>query len=142
MKGVWSYFKKCIRNESIVVFIKKVRNMLRNIGIATVLLSSFLVQAEDAQRGHASFDVHDENIGFNYSPNPISDECLLPQIIFGTTTTVHYGSVVEPSIAVNPKHAKHVVAAWQQDRINNGGGLDIGIARSKDGGKSWKQSLM
>jgi hypothetical protein len=118
------------------------RKMLRKISIPTVLLSAFLVQAEDAQRGHASFDVRDENIGFNYSPNPISDECLLPQIIFGTTTTVHHGSVVEPSIAVNPKHAKYVVAVWQQDRIYNGGALDIGIARSKDGGKTWKQSLM
>ena len=70
----------------------------------------------------------------------ISPECLDRQEVFGTTTTIFHGSAVEPTIAVNPKNKNHIVAAWQQDRISNGGALEAGISYSKDGGKHWHKS--
>jgi hypothetical protein len=70
----------------------------------------------------------------------ISPKCLDRQEVFGTTTTIFHGSAVEPTIAVNPKHKKHIVAAWQKDRISNGGALEAGISYSRDGGKHWHKS--
>ena len=72
--------------------------------------------------------------------NIISPECLDPQEVFNTTTTIFHGSSVEPTIAVNPKHKKHIVAAWQQDRISNGAALEAGITYSRDGGRHWHKS--
>jgi hypothetical protein len=54
--------------------------------------------------------------------------------------TIHHGSAVEPSIAVNPQNPLNIVACWQQDRIRNGGSLEAGIAYTFDGGKSWKRT--
>lgn len=70
----------------------------------------------------------------------ISHECLDRQEVFNTTTTIFHGTAVEPTIAVNPKNKKHIVAAWQQDRISNGAALEIGISYTKDGGKHWDKS--
>ena len=70
----------------------------------------------------------------------ISHECLDRQEVYGTTTTIFHGSAVEPTIAVNPKNKKNIVAVWQQDRISNGGALEAGISYSKDGGKHWHKS--
>lgn len=70
----------------------------------------------------------------------LSPECLDPQVVFNRTTTIFHGSSVEPTIAVNPKNKNHIVAAWQQGRISNGGALQAGIAYSKDGGRHWHQS--
>jgi len=70
----------------------------------------------------------------------ISAECLNPQEVYGTTTTIYIGSSVEPTIAVNPKNHKKMVAAWQQDRISNGAALLTSIAYSRDGGINWHPS--
>lgn len=70
-------------------------------------------------------------------PPLISPECLNPQGVYGTTTTIFIGSAVEPTIAVNPKNPKKMVAAWQQDRISNGAALLTSVAFSRDGGKNW-----
>jgi len=70
----------------------------------------------------------------------LSHHCLDRQEVYNRTTTIYHGSAVEPTIAVNPKHKKHIVAAWQQDRISNGAALDAGISYSKDGGKTWHNS--
>lgn len=70
----------------------------------------------------------------------ISHECLDQQEVYGTTTTIFHGAAVEPTIAVNPKNPDHIVAAWQQDRISNGGSLEAGISYSIDGGKHWHKS--
>lgn len=70
----------------------------------------------------------------------ISPECLNPQEVYGTTTTIYIGSAVEPTIAVNPIDHKKMVAAWQQDRISNGAALLTSIAFSRDGGKNWYPS--
>lgn len=118
--------------------------LLNKIFTIAMLFSSLVIAEEmiDLERGHGSFDVRDKNIGFKNSPNSFSDMCLLPEMVIGEDTIIYNGAAVGPSIAVNPTNKKHVVAAWQQDRINNGGGLDIGIARSSDSGKSWHQSLI
>lgn len=70
----------------------------------------------------------------------ISQSCLLRQEVFNTSTIIHIGASVEPTIAVNPRNKHHIVACWQQDRINNGGALEAGIAVSRNGGKTWKES--
>ena len=73
-------------------------------------------------------------------PNITSPECLDRQEVFNTTTTIFHGSSVEPTIAVNPKNKKHIVAVWQQDRVSNGGALQAGVVYSKDGGRHWHKS--
>jgi hypothetical protein len=50
----------------------------------------------------------------------------------------NYGSVeVEPSVAVDPTDAAHLVGTWQQDRWSNGGSHGIGTAVTFDGGATW-----
>jgi hypothetical protein len=46
-------------------------------------------------------------------------------------------SEVEPWMAVNPTNGNNLVAAWQQDRWNNGGSEGIVTASSLDGGLTW-----
>jgi hypothetical protein len=117
--------------------------MLKNKMIRMSVFSCILLfRAESTKAQVGSFDIQDKDIGFIVSPNPVTPACILPQIVFGATTTIYHGSVVEPSIAVNPKHKSHMVAVFQQDRINNGGALDLGIVHSKDGGKKWEHSIM
>lgn len=70
----------------------------------------------------------------------ISHECLDRQEVYGRKTTIYHGAAVEPTIAVNPRNQKHIVAAWQQDRISNGAALEAGISYSNDGGKTWHNS--
>lgn len=84
------------------------------------------------------------NVGYpgGKSPVPLTRDCLLPQIIEGTTTTIYSGTAVEPTVAVNPANRKHIVAAWQQGRVFNGGALEIGIAYSDDYGQCWKQTTV
>lgn len=67
-------------------------------------------------------------------------DCYQAQEVYNTTTTIFQGAAVEPTIAVNPKSSKHIVAAWQQDRLSNGGSLEAGIAYSDDGGRTWHKS--
>ncbi len=72
---------------------------------------------------------------------PLTPSCLFPQLgTFSNAVTIYAKSAVEPTIAVNPKNRNHLVAAWQQGHIFNGGGLEAGIAYSRDGGKSWHQT--
>jgi len=70
----------------------------------------------------------------------LSHKCLDRQEVYGRTTTIFHGSAVEPTIAVNPKNKKHIVAVWQQDRISNGGALKAGVSYSSDGGRTWHKS--
>ena len=72
----------------------------------------------------------------------ISHQCLDPQAVYNTTTTIYHGAAVEPSIAVNPKNNNNIVAAWQSDRISNGAALEIGIAYTKDGGNHWHKTTV
>ena len=65
--------------------------------------------------------------------SPIA-ECLGDQPGSGTNFV---NSEVEPWMAVNPTSANNLVAAWQQDRWNNGGSRGIVTASSLDGGLTW-----
>ena len=52
---------------------------------------------------------------------------------------LYTNAVVEPSLAINPADPQNIVAAWQQDRWNNGGARGIVAGTSTDGGKTWTQ---
>jgi hypothetical protein len=69
--------------------------------------------------------------------SPIAGMCS------GTTSKgkLRGGLEVEPWVAVDPSDDAHVVAGWQQDRWSDGGAQAIGIASSRDGGRSWSRSL-
>lgn len=55
----------------------------------------------------------------------------------GTGGTSYVNSEVEPHLAVNPRDANHLVAAWQQDRWSNGSARGLLSASSLDGGTTW-----
>jgi hypothetical protein len=56
----------------------------------------------------------------------------------GTQQGFNFAGVeVEPSLAVDPTDANHLVGAWQQDRWSNGGANGIGVAVTLDGGATW-----
>ncbi|MBA3752426.1 exo-alpha-sialidase [Candidatus Dependentiae bacterium] len=83
-----------------------------------------------------------KDIGFVNSPSSVRTECLLDAGLPGRTTTVYQNSAVEPFLAVNPKNPCQAVAVWQQDRISNGGALEIGIAHTENGGKKWSRTII
>src|SRR5689334_10735641 len=51
--------------------------------------------------------------------------------------TNYLNTEVEPHLAVDPAVGTHVVAAWQQDRWDNGGSHGNVSAYSTDGGATW-----
>lgn len=51
--------------------------------------------------------------------------------------TVYVNAEVEPSLAVDPLDANHLVASWQQDRWSNGSARGIMTAVTFDGGTTW-----
>ena len=46
---------------------------------------------------------------------------------------------VEPHLAIDPSNANHLVAAWQQDRLSDGGARGLATSVSVDGGASWSR---
>ena len=52
------------------------------------------------------------------------------------------GMEVEPSLAVNPRNPRNVIAAWQQDRIKDGGALGNFVGVSRDGGATFTRSAV
>ena len=54
-------------------------------------------------------------------------------------TVVYANSEVEPHLAVNPANPNHLVAAWQQDRLSDGGARGLATAVSVDGGATWSR---
>jgi hypothetical protein len=60
--------------------------------------------------------------------------CLGDQPTSGTNVV---NSEVEPWVAVDRSDTDNIVAAWQQDRWNNGGSRGLVTAFSHDGGTSW-----
>jgi hypothetical protein len=50
---------------------------------------------------------------------------------------VYRNSETEPYIAVNPTNPNNMIAAWHQDRWNNGAAQGLGAAYTLDGGLSW-----
>lgn len=56
--------------------------------------------------------------------------------------TLYLNAEAEPHLAVNPARAANLIAAWQQDRWNNGAARGIGMAVSQDGGATWAQTAL
>ena len=46
---------------------------------------------------------------------------------------------VEPHLAIDPANANHLVAAWQQDRLSDGGARGLATSVSVDGGATWSR---
>ncbi|MBK8321306.1 MAG: exo-alpha-sialidase [Betaproteobacteria bacterium] len=58
----------------------------------------------------------------------------------GAGGTNYVNAEVEPHLAVNPRDANHLLAAWQQDRWSNGSARGVVAAASFDGGRTWTRS--
>lgn len=56
-----------------------------------------------------------------------------------TGTTVYANAEVEPHLAIDPLNPNHLVAAWQQDRLSDGGARGLVSAVSVDGGATWSE---
>ena len=66
-------------------------------------------------------------------PTPFSASCLpLP-----AGATAYVNAEVEPHLALDPTDPNHLVAAWQQDRMSDGGARGLATAVSVDGGATW-----
>jgi hypothetical protein len=52
------------------------------------------------------------------------------------------GAPEEPSLAVNPRDPRHLVATWQQDRRTAGGAFGLAVALSRDAGATWRESML
>jgi len=66
---------------------------------------------------------------------PFSANCLAVP----AATTVYVNAEVEPHLAINPSNPNHLVAAWQQDRLSDGGARGMATAVSVDGGTTWSR---
>ncbi|MCJ7453560.1 MAG: glycoside hydrolase [Steroidobacteraceae bacterium] len=66
-------------------------------------------------------------------PTPFSNGCLPLQ----AGTRLYTNAEVEPHLAIDPSNPNHLVAAWQQDRLSDGGARGLVTAVSVDGGASW-----
>jgi hypothetical protein len=64
---------------------------------------------------------------------PFTNGCLpLP-----AGAVAYVDAEVEPHLAINPSNPNHLVAAWQQDRLSDGGARGLVTAVSVDGGGTW-----
>ena len=69
--------------------------------------------------------------------SPLSEACLpLP-----AGATAYTNSEVEPHLAVDRTQPNHLLAAWQQDRLSDGGARALASAVSVDGGATWSAPL-
>lgn len=64
---------------------------------------------------------------------PFSNGCLSVP----ATAIIYRSAEVEPHLAMDRLSPNHLVAAWQQDRLSDGGALGLVTAVSVDGGTSW-----
>ncbi|HET9694916.1 MAG TPA: sialidase family protein [Steroidobacteraceae bacterium] len=51
--------------------------------------------------------------------------------------TIYTNAEVEPHLAIDRADPNHLVAAWQQDRLSDGGALGLATSVSVDGGTTW-----
>ena len=68
-------------------------------------------------------------------PTPFSANCLAVP----AGALVYTNAEVEPHLAIDPANANHLVAAWQQDRLSDGGARGLATAVSVDGGITWSR---
>ncbi len=69
-------------------------------------------------------------------PSPVAAACIP-----GGGGTVYANAEVEPFATVDPTNPQRLLAAWQQDRISNGGARAMVSAFSSDGGTTWQRTL-
>lgn len=107
---------------------------------ALASLLSFTVSSTVLGWGNPS----EVSVGYpvNQNPTPPSADCLNAQEVFGKSETIFYGTAVEPKIAVNPSDKQNLITCWSQDRIGDTGALEVGIAYTKDGGKTWTRTTL
>lgn len=55
--------------------------------------------------------------------------------------TLYEGTEVEGHLASDPSDGDHIVAAWQQDRWNNGAARGVVAGVSRDGGRTWTETV-
>jgi hypothetical protein len=56
--------------------------------------------------------------------------------------TVVQNAEVEPSLAVDPHRAARAYIAYQQDRFRDGAARGIVVAKTSDGGRTWRRSVI
>jgi hypothetical protein len=66
-------------------------------------------------------------------PTPFSANCLAAT----AGATAYANAEVESHLAINPSNPNHLVAAWQQDRLSDGGARGLATSVSVDGGATW-----
>jgi len=66
---------------------------------------------------------------------PFSANCLAVP----AGATAYVDAEVEPHLAIDPANPNHLVAAWQQDRLSDGGARGLATAVSIDGGTTWSR---
>jgi hypothetical protein len=64
---------------------------------------------------------------------PFASGCL-PVV---DSATLYMNAEVEPHLAIDPSNPNHLVAAWQQDRLSDGGARGLASSVSVDGGATW-----
>ena len=64
---------------------------------------------------------------------PFSNGCLSVP----AAAIIYRNAEVEPHLSIDRLSPNHLVAAWQQDRLSDGGALGLVTAVSVDGGTSW-----
>lgn len=123
-------------------------------GALTVLAGLLCLQDQASAKQHKKFKLErNVNVGYPQDelPNKIFTNGAFNPCYFLTgqkgagagrilNNTIHHGAAAEPTIAVNPTNSNNIVAAWQQDRIRGGSSLEIGIAFTFDGGKTWERT--
>jgi hypothetical protein len=101
------------------------------------VLIAVLGSITSVESGGCGDNTHDPFVGLVRvtGASPYAERCAGTEQL-GTNFP---GMEVEPSLAVDPTRAGHLVATWQQDRWANGGANGIGTAVSVDGGRTWAQ---
>jgi hypothetical protein len=66
-------------------------------------------------------------------PTPFSASCLAVP----AGATAYTNAEVESHLAINPSNPNHLVVAWQQDRLSDGGARGLATSVSIDGGATW-----
>ncbi|HEY2031946.1 MAG TPA: sialidase family protein [Myxococcales bacterium] len=68
--------------------------------------------------------------------------CVPGPVQFNVEVPIFPGTAVEPAIAADPRDPQHFCAAFQQDRIANGGAAAVIASCSFDGGHTWKRTTL
>ena len=99
-------------------------------------------ESDDCER--CDFLVRNNRVAYRCQPItlPLSPCIVSTSLVPYQDITIHYGSDVEPHIAVNPRDPKKAVFCYQYSRVSNSGALEIGIGYTNDGGKTIRNSLV